>query len=717
MPVYNKRKMLKELKEGKKRSKLFFPMLLYVALYLICALAVAWGSVPDTVELEVGAPCPETITAPQNIVDEYTTELLRQEEMQKVKPVYKYDDTVLPDAESRIQEAFSQAEQIRVAARQRYLSGTGNYTGAFDPADVEWATVLTEEDLTYLAQNAPDYFTEQNIFTAAAMEQDKLVSLRDSVMERVRVQLNQGIVADDISTMVENIRSGLISSGLFSAVQADLAVNIVSNNVRANMVYDNEATEAAKQAAAEAVAPVEYKKGQNIVQKGEILSESQYQLIRELGLASDDQSILPRWIVSFLLLFLVFGVFLLYAFLADRTLIESMQNALSVFLLTVLGVAAAVVCRAIDTRLLPSFLPAIIGAAVLKRRTALTYSCFVSVIIAFVMAPVTGFLFSDLVLRSLLAGLLGSAAAVLVLVKKQHRGEYVLAGLLAGGIAAVVYITYGIMDNFSLQQYFIVGGFGLMSGLFCGLLSVGVLPIWEAMFSLATPSKLLELSNPSNELLKRLMVEAPGTYHHSVMTANLAEAGAEAVGADALLARVAAYYHDIGKLKSPLMFKENQMHMKNPHDDLKPLESADIIISHVENGVALAEKFKLPERIRHIIREHHGDSTVSYFYYMAKQQGEVDKERFRYPGPKPASKESGVVMLADVVEAAVRANDSIRKGNLVEQIEKLIQVKYDDGQLDNCPLNRRDLKHIAAAFVYVLEGANHERIQYPEDEK
>ena len=214
------------------------------------------------------------------------------------------------------------------------------------------------------------------------------------------------------------------------------------------------------------------------------------------------------------------------------------------------------------------------------------------------------------------------------------------------------------------------------------------------------------------------MIEAPGTYHHCVMAANLAEAGAEAVNADALLARVAAYYHDIGKLENPLMFKENQMHVKNPHDDLTPEESAKIIISHVQAGVTIAERYKLPIRVRNIIQEHHGNSLANYFYYMAKQKNpDADPEQFRYPGPTPGSKEAGVVMLADVVEAAVRANASMKKGNLMEQIEKLIKGKYDDGQLDNCPLNRRDLRRIAEAFAYVIEGANHERIVYPEDEE
>lgn len=374
-------------------------------------------------------------------------------------------------------------------------------------------------------------------------------------------------------------------------------------------------------------------------------------------------------------------------------------------------------CKQVDFRLLPVFLPVLLSAAFLRRKTALAYGVFLSLLTALAMAPTEDFIFNSLVLRTSIASILGSAAAVLILRKKQHRGEYILAGLIAGGITGTVYIAFGILEGLALYQYFTALGFGIAGGLICGLLAVGILPIWETLFSLATPSKLLELSNPSNELLKRLMIEAPGTYHHSVMVGNLAEAAADVVGADALLARVAAYYHDIGKLVNPLMFKENQIHMKNPHDELSPKDSAKIIIEHVAMGKELAERYKLPKRVRDIIMQHHGDSLATYFYYMAKQQGEAEERDFRYAGPKPNSREAAIVMLADVVEAAVRANLGVMKESLKVQVTKLVRAKYEDGQLDDCTLNNRDLTRIIEAFLYVFEGANHERIVYPEQEE
>lgn len=717
-----RKKELKKIFEKKtKRRKYVVPSLLYVVLYLICAVAVALSAVPPVRDFEVGSISPETVTATKDIEDKFTTEANRQMEMQKVLPIYKIDDAVSQEAVTRLQEAFNLLEQVRVSAKQTAMNKMASVsygTPNFNPSSIDWETVLNSGELNQLQNTAPSCITKQNIYTVASMEQDKLTSLRDAALEHVRAKLAEGILADSLEGAAEEIRSMLIYSGNFSNAQADVAFNLAKEYLKANKVYDTEATEAAKEKAAEQVMPVEYKKGQNIVRAGEVVTESQYEVIKELGLVSDDTSIVPRVVVSLLMLALVFVVWFMYMVSSEQTMITSVKDAFCVVLLTALGVGAALLVKAIDQRIVVSYLLAMIGTSFLRKRTALIYAVFAAILLAFMAATVDDYIFSVEVFKNMTAGILGSLAAILSLRKRYHRGEYILAGLVAGLMQSAVYLSFGIMQGYAINRMLILVAYSLSSGLLCGFLTVGILPVWESLFSLATPSKLLELSNPANELLKRLMIEAPGTYHHCVMAANLAEAGAEAVNGDALLARVSAYYHDIGKLENPLMFKENQMHMGNPHDELKPEESARIIISHVQAGEAIAERYKLPKRVRSIIREHHGNSLANYFYYMAKQENpDVDQELFRYPGPTPGSKESGVVMLADVTEAAVRANASMKKGNLLEQIEKLIKGKYDDGQLDNCPLNRRDLRRIAEAFAYVIEGANHERIIYPEDEE
>ena len=246
-------------------------------------------------------------------------------------------------------------------------------------------------------------------------------------------------------------------------------------------------------------------------------------------------------------------------------------------------------------------------------------------------------------------------------------------------------------------------------------ISVGFQPVFEAAFNLATPAKLLELANPNQPLLRRLLLEAPGTYHHAIVVANLAEAAAEKIGANPLLARTGAYFHDIGKLKRPLYFKENQMG-DNPHDRTDPYVSAAIVTAHTRDGLALAQKYHLPPEIQTIIMEHHGDTPVMYFYHKALQMADgkpVDIADFRYDGQRPTTKESAIVMLADTIEAAVRSIPDPTPKAIEQFIERLVRGKLEDGQLSNSPLTLRDIDAICEAFCKVLNGVFHERIEYP----
>lgn len=694
------------------------PILLYVVLFVICA-AMGLTNDGQTVydDIEVGQISEQTITAPRDMVDEYTTELLRQEEMAKVQPVYDRDVTAEQDSITRINDVFSRVELVRLEAKQLYLQQYPEKSDSFDPTRIDWEAELSTNQMKNLRINMPSYTSETDVLVVIQMDGERLSQLKTDMLGYVTAAYETGFVSDDIPKVMQGLREQLVEKE-YSTGQADFAYNVGVNEVKSNLIFNSELTEAARQAAADSVEEVKYKKNQNILQKGEMVTEAQYEMIKTMGLTSDDSTTALRFWTGAILMFIVFGLWILYGFVVDRTILSSNKISLSIFLLTVITAGLTLLCKRIDQRIVIVFLPAIIGAAFLDRKTAMMYGLLLAVVYAYIMSPVKEFFFSAVSLRLLLAGALGSVTAVLVLKKQQHRGEYLLAGLLAGIVNALIYVAYGIVNKFTLNQFFNTVVIGCGSGLVCGLLSVGLLPVWEALFSLSTPSKLLELANPGNPLLKRLMVEAPGTYHHSIMTANLAEAAAEAVGGNPLLARIASYYHDIGKLKAPLMFKENQMHVANPHDSMRPVDSARIILSHVTYGKELAERNKLPIRIRDIIAEHHGDTMASFFYYLAKKEGQEPNIReFRYQGPRPQTKESGVVMLADTVEAAVRASGTVDEHELRDQIKNLIKGKYDDGQLDECPLNRRDLNKITEAFIYVLAGARHERIVYPTERK
>lgn len=319
----------------------------------------------------------------------------------------------------------------------------------------------------------------------------------------------------------------------------------------------------------------------------------------------------------------------------------------------------------------------------------------------------------------LMYALISGTFAALFIQKTEKRSHLIPAAL---GMAAVNFFTSISLGLFFGEGYsmelLLHSSVGAVIGLVSIIIAVGSLPFWENMFEANTPLRLMELTNPNNELLRRLLIEAPGTYHHSLIVANLAETAVYEIGGNTALARAGAYYHDVGKLRYPMYFGENQTG-SNPHDDLPPEQSAKIITGHTKGGLELAEKYKIPPIVRDMIEEHHGNSLVKFFYFKAlKLYGaeNVKEEDYRYQGRIPSSRESAVVMLADTVEAAVRS--MLGSGKTLEEageaVRGLIKDKLDDGQLNNSGLAINELETIRLAFLKVFHGMYHERVVYPE---
>ena len=305
----------------------------------------------------------------------------------------------------------------------------------------------------------------------------------------------------------------------------------------------------------------------------------------------------------------------------------------------------------------------------------------------------------------------------------RERGVLIKTGLKVGLINIILGLSiemyYGALYS---AEAVIALAAGFIGGILTGVISTGILPLVEMSFGFTTDMKLLELANLDQPLLRQLMVQAPGTYHHSVIVSNMVEATAEAIQANPLIAKVSAYYHDIGKMKKPLYFIENQMGRENRHEKLAPSMSSLVLISHVKDGVELAKKHKLGKEIIDIIQQHQGKSLISFFYQKAKEQAEskgvksfhIKEDDFRYPGPKPQTKEAGLVMLADMVEAASRSLADPTPSRIQGVVQKIINKVFSDGQLDECELTLKDLHEIAKSFNKTLSGIFHHRIEYPE---
>lgn len=334
-----------------------------------------------------------------------------------------------------------------------------------------------------------------------------------------------------------------------------------------------------------------------------------------------------------------------------------------------------------------------------------------------IMAFVVAFLFEsrfDMFLFFLLSGMVG---AYWVRICKE-RGTLIKAGLKVGFVNIMLVTALNILNGSVLQlKLFGDWTFGFIGGLSSGILATGLAPLQEMVFGYTTDIKLLELANLDRPLLRKLMLEAPGTYHHSVIVGSLVEAAAAAIGANSLLAKVSGYYHDIGKINKPLYFIENQAGLENRHDKLAPSMSSLILISHVKDGVEIARKYGLGKGIIDIIQQHHGTSLITYFYEKAKQLkgGDVvNMEHFRYPGPKPQTKEAGLILLADSVEAASRTLENPTPARIKGLVQKIINKIFLDGQMDECELTLKDLHEIAKSFNTILNGIHHHRIRYPE---
>ncbi len=336
-----------------------------------------------------------------------------------------------------------------------------------------------------------------------------------------------------------------------------------------------------------------------------------------------------------------------------------------------------------------------------------------TVIIALVLGGLVGGGF-DIVLFSVVSGMV----AIYSVYQIRNRNQifkaivFISAAYLWTILALTLYRYLPLSDLLRNFGYYL-----LPNAIFSAFFTFMILGVFEKAFDITTDITLLELSDLNHPLLKKLSLEAPGTFHHSMVVGNLAEAAAKAINANPLLARVGSYYHDIGKMEKPQYFVENQMNAENRHDQLNPNMSALILASHVKNGIELAKKYGIPKRIRDFIPEHHGTSLMSYFYNKAKEmygEEEVNESDFRYPGPKPQSKETAIVMLADAVEAATRTLTNPTPSKLRAFIEELVDKRFKEGELDESDLTFKDIRKIIDAFLPVLYGVFQHRVEYPE---
>ncbi|HWQ30600.1 MAG TPA: HDIG domain-containing protein, partial [Negativicutes bacterium] len=520
------------------------------------------------------------------------------------------------------------------------------------------------------------------------------------------------ITEEQLNTKRSEIREffmNLPKQNKLNEIGADIAVMIL----KPNMYYDEKTTLERKTSAKDKVEEVVIRKGTIIVNKGKEVTSQQIELLDAYGLLDEGNSGLDiKFYMGYgIIIIICMAIMGFYLRDLDRKLWDSNSTIFLISLVGVMALVLTMVAESISAYMMVLPAGAMLVSILISPRIAIMVNIMLSILAGFL-----GGYDMQIVAIMLLTGILASG----MVARTHHRSTIILAGLAVSLVNVLVITSVGVVSREVWPTLLYHAMYGAIGGVLSAVFTIGTLPFFETAFDIITPVKLLELSNPNQPILRRLLIEAPGTYYHSILVGNLAEAAAEDIGANPLLCRVGAYYHDIGKLKRPYFFKENQITKDNPHDKITPNLSALVITSHVKDGIEIAEKSKLPSAVVRIIEEHHGNTLVAYFYYKAmkaESNESVDEVKFRYPFRKPQTKEAAIVMAADSVEAYIRSLSEPTRDQVEQGVRKIIKDKLNDGQLDECDLTLKDIEMISRAFVKVLAGIFHDRIEYPENIK
>lgn len=666
----------------KKKNSSFIRWIIVAASFVLSFAIILGISVPESYDYKTGDICDADIFAPREIEDTATTNRRREAAAAQVAPQYKIDYDITGDAEEKIQQLFASLSQVRAM------------------------NITMEGKIQFMAGDLKIGLDSDTLSNLLVMTPEELSSFSSTVRAVFAYVMDKGV--SDTSAAAEEMRAQLEAKGV-SGSNLDTAEAILKNFVRINQSYDEELTNAEKEKAMSMVEPAVYKKNQIILRRGEVITDDQIALLSDIGLLKGERSISKKYALA-TLLFLSF-VYIIGAYYIRKKGSGTFRTGK--LLLTLLLPLIMLVILMISSHLTGVYaylIPIPVGAVLTATFINMELSVVTNIYICSAAAVMLGqseeyliamvlYSFIGAVIFKKVAGLSGYARAMLLMV-------------IAGSVSSSMAALFAGKSIDEAARYLL---YGAANGLLTSVIIIGTTPVFENIFNIATPFKLNDLGNPEKPLLKRLMFEAPGTYHHSLMVGNLAEAACIKIGADNQLARVGAYYHDIGKLKRPDYFFENQMGT-NPHDALMPSESADILRGHVYYGLEIAKQYRLPPDIRDIISQHHGTTLAGIFYNKAKAlDPDAKEDDYRYPGPKPESKEAGIVMLADSCEAAVRSLDEKDEASIRAMVTKIVRGKMTDGQLDSCNLSFRELGEIIDAFVAMQESYFHKRIKYDKE--
>lgn len=666
-----------------KWKRIFLFTITAILIYFILMTVVT----PKRYKLNEGDIATVDIKAPRDIIDEEATKLKEQEVTAKVEKKFTLKNEIKIEASNNVKGFFDKLINLK----------SNNIDEKSKIAELKKIDTINLSDSEYkeLLDLSVDKDTELQWIALTAI---------DKAYEN-QIEEDSKAIADAKSIVDQY----LSRQGLESNIEVILR-EICESQVKANYFFDQSKTDEAIKEALKGVSKVMIKKNQIIVKEGEPITQKQINILTELGLIGEDIS--KDYIYTYIILFfyVLFVLILQYIYMKNENN-KILNNTKLVFLILLLNLLSLIIARVftlVSVFLIPIACTPILMTVFLGSKISIIINSFNLLFIGIII----GFE-PQIILVAIVANIISS----LTLKKVNQRNDILYSTAYLAVSSAIIVLSSGILLSNNIKRILIDVALATGGAFISGILAMGLLPFLESSFNLVTNMKLLELSNPNNLLLKRLLMEAPGTYHHSIMVANLAEVAAEEVGANPMLVRVGAYYHDIGKIKRPFFFGENQLGGVNPHDKISPALSTTIIISHVKDGLELAKEYDVPTIVTDMIAQHHGTTLVKYFYYTLKNNSEnpdlIKEDAFRYPGPKPQTKEAAIIMMADSVEAAVRSIQEPTLDKIEAMVNNIIKDKLNSNQLNECDLTFKDLEVIKACFLKVLKGIYHHRIEYP----
>ncbi len=724
-----KEKFIEEIEE--KLSKIFNKYTISTIFFIVVIILNLPKSSTTIYNLQIGDIAPKTIRATVNMLveDKEATKHRIEEAMNNVPPVFDYNSQLFSNTVSLLKKAlFSINSKNSNTPEKTFFTilkikpSLSLYKRIirFKPQDIFGPAKDALESL----QN---YYIVNSVRSLYKFTPNKIM-IRDIKNPKNEQLLNKDDVID--VTRAKIIAYNNLRDTVDNAILRNTIWDLISQLISPNLTFNSLATQQKKEEAAKKVNKVFFKisKGEIIVRSGDVITKADYLKLNALNSLKQKQNTYLKFIAN-MLIFIIISIvlFKIYettkakknkwisvvktlAIVETLIIIQLLIFKLSAYLSNAISFSNVDITQRAILLGMPFAVASMIAAIIIDFELAFLVS---------ILFGITSWLSTSPEMASYIGiyVFLGNVIGIFGIKREKTRTGIIKAGLYVSLSNIVFIVLLCLLRNNDISKTMLIDLiFGVTSGILSSIIVSGLLPVFEFSFNVTTDIKLLELGNLNNQLLKELAIKAPGTYHHSIVVSSLAEAAASEIGANPLIVKVGSYYHDIGKIKKPMYFIENQTDGKNPHDKLKPSISALIIKNHVKYGVEIAKKNRLGSYIIDIIQQHHGTSLIKYFYNKAKENGLDPKEEdFRYPGPKPQTKEAGIVMIADEVEAASKTLSNPTVAHLRDFVREITNKIFLDGQLDECELTLKDLNKIVDSFVKVLVGIFHHRIEYPEE--